>query len=80
MGLKSNLYMAVEITQVLANNNCTIKDADEIIRLLQCELSSRRFNCECGNVEAIKEGKKAVCADDIVITPLDHDSEDPPLF
>lgn len=68
------LYLVIEITQLLSKHNCTYKDADIIIKMLENEIKQQRNDLD---LEIITETNmyrylNKHLSDDKIVKPLNH--------
>ena len=69
---KKILSVAVDISQLLCNNQCTYDETEEILQLLQSEIKHQRENYEYDTAKDFFNGDKTNCANDIIIKSLRH--------
>lgn len=71
-GTNKKLYLAVEITQLLRKHNCTYKEANEILSLLNDEFKQQREDFEFESIDDYIKGNKTRNVENSVIQPLNH--------
>ena len=69
---KKILSTAIDISQLLFNNQCTYFETEEVIALIQDELRLQRENIEYDSIHNLRKRNKTNCADNEVIRPLKH--------
>ena len=69
---KKMLSIAIDISQMLFNNQCSYDEAEEILQLMQHEIKQQRENYEYATIEDYINGVKTNFANDVVICPLHH--------
>ena len=67
---KKCLSTAIDVSQLLYNNQCTYDEAEKVLDLLQAEFKQQRENYEYDSVSDLMNCKKSRYADDITIQPL----------
>ena len=70
--IDKNLYLIVEITQLLHQNNCTYNDAEKILFILQDEFKQQRECFEYNDVDDYLHGKKTDDVSNKVVQQLNH--------
>ena len=71
---KNNLFLVVEVIQLLNRYNCTYKDADEIIKILTDEIKQQRDEIDLEiviNNNMYKFLNKHL-SDNEIVKPLNH--------
>lgn len=66
------LWLAVEISQLLYKYNCTYNESDEILKLVTAEIKQQREELEYDDFDDFMKRNKTYIADNDVITPLNH--------
>lgn len=69
------LSTAVDITQLLQQNNCTYNEATKILNLVTAELKQQQENLEYATFDDYFSGTKTADISDKVITALNHVDE-----
>lgn len=69
---KKILSTAIDISQLLFNNQCTYFETEKVIALIQDELRLQRENIEYDSIDNLRKGNKINCADNEIIRPLKH--------
>lgn len=69
------LSTAVDITQLLQQNNCTYNDAEKILNLVVAELKQQRENLEYDTFDDYFSRTKTIDVSNKVITALNHVDE-----
>lgn len=72
MIINKNLYLVIEITQLLYKNNRTYDDVEKILDMLQDEFKTQRECLEYDDVEDYLQGRKIADVSSKVIQPLNH--------
>lgn len=67
-----NLYLVVEISQLLSKYNCTFSEAESILSLSLSEIRQQRENLEYNTTLDYINGNKTKSADNEEIQPLQH--------
>lgn len=75
MDKKNHLYMVIEITQLLAKNNCTYAEVDRILDILQEEFKEQRFDLEYDSLDDYFNEHKCHDADNMTVKALNHVDE-----
>lgn len=66
------LYLTVELTQILRNNNCTFLEAEKILDLVTSEIKEQREQLEYATFDDYFAGHKTSNADNEIIQQLNH--------
>lgn len=66
------LYVTVEISRLLYKYNCTFKEADDILDLINGEIKQQRENLEYNTFDDLMARRKNRYVDNDVIQPLNH--------
>jgi hypothetical protein len=69
------LSTAIDITQLLQQNNCTYNEATKILNLVTAELKQQQENLEYATFDDYFLGTKTADANDKVVTALNHVDE-----
>lgn len=69
---KKWLSVAIDISQLLYNNQCTFDETEKILQFLQSEFKQQRENYEYDTVDDFISRNKSRYANDIIIQPLHH--------
>lgn len=69
------LSTAIDITQLLQQNNCTYNEATKILNLVTAELKQQQENLEYATFDDYFAGTKTADANDKVVTALNHVDE-----
>lgn len=72
MIIDKNLYLVIEITQLLYKNNRTYDDVKKILDILQDEFKTQRECLEYDEVEDYLQGRKTADVSNKVIQSLNH--------
>ena len=70
--IDKNLYLIVEITQLLHQNNCTYDDVEKILFILQDEFKQQRECLEYNDVDDYLQGKKTDDVSNKIVQQLNH--------
>lgn len=60
----------ISITHLLARNQCTYNEAEQLIELLKTEIDYSRERREYATYADYFAGKKTACMDNVVIAPI----------
>lgn len=66
------LYLTIEISQMLRNNQCTYAETERILELLNDEFKQQRENLEYETLDDYIAGYKTNHVDNKVIQSLNH--------
>lgn len=66
------LYLAIEITQLLHQHNCTYNDVETILTILNDTIKQQREELEYKSVDDFIKGDKFHIADNDIIQPMNH--------
>lgn len=69
------LSTAIDITQLLQQNNCTYNEATKILNLVTAELKQQQENLEYATFDDYFLGTKTADANNKVVTALNHVDE-----
>lgn len=72
MIIDKNLYLVIEITQLLYKNNRTYDDIKKILDILQDEFKTQRECLEYDDVDDYLQGRKTVDVSNKIVQPLNH--------
>lgn len=72
MIIDKNLYLVIEITQLLYKNNRTYDDVKKILDILQDEFKTQRECLEYDDVDDYLQGRKTVDVSNKIVQPLNH--------
>lgn len=72
MIINKNLYLVIEITQLLYKNNRTYDDVKKILDILHDEFKTQRECLEYDDVNYYLQGRKTANISNKIIQPLNH--------
>ena len=72
MIIDKNLYLVIEITQLLYKNNRTYDDVKKILDILQDEFKTQRECLEYDDVDNYLQGRKTADVSNKIVQPLNH--------
>lgn len=70
--MNKTLSVLVSLTEVLADNECTYNQTDEIVELMRGWLKQSREDIEYDTVHDYMKQVKSRSADNLTIRPLNH--------
>ena len=68
----NKLWMVIELSQILSNNNCTYKQSVDILSLLLDEIKEQQKCKEYDTFDDYCKGIKSKKLDSQIIKPLNH--------
>lgn len=66
------LFLSVEISQLLHQHNCTYTETQEILQLLDDWIKQQRENMEYDTIDDLIFENKSRNIDDLIISPMNH--------
>lgn len=72
MIIDKNLYLVIEITQLLYKNNRTYDDVKKILDILQDEFKTQRECLEYDDVDDYLQGRKTADVSNKIVQQLNH--------